>query len=155
MGVSPDFVHDAMAENVPSVYVELITFEAEGEPTGYMVLDPNPIVSRGNTYLPADAAFEAAKLTGQELSTASVTFSNVSRDLIGVLRQAHEKPTITAELICVDRPDVVEQTHGPYEAQDVTFTTSSIQIKLRATQVFDEQFPTYTYNPAQSPAVYA
>lgn len=155
MGVSPDFVHDAMAENVASVYVELITFAAEGETTGYMVLDPNPIDSRGNTYTPADASFEPAKLTGQELSTASVTFSNVSRDLIGVLRQAHEKPTITAELICVDRPDVVEQTRGPYEAQDVTFTTSSIQIKLRQTQVFDQAYPHFTYNPGQSPGVYA
>lgn len=148
-------VRNMIAENIGEVYVELITFSAQGEPTGYMVLDTQPITSRGNEYQPADVQFNPAKLTGQELSRASIVFSNVTRELVDELRQAHERPTITAELISTARPDTVVQTKGPYEVRSATFTTSAIKIDLSAAQVFDEQFPIYTFNPAQSPGVFA
>lgn len=148
-------VRDLMAENTSEPYVELLTFEAEGEDPGYMALNSVDITSRGRIYTAADVEYTPAKKTGQELSNARITISNVSRELIGIIRQAHEDPTITAELIAVSRPDIVVDADGPFDLFDITFTTASIQAQLGYTRFFDEQFPHGEYTPAYFPAIFA
>lgn len=149
-------VKELMGETTGQVYVELITFEATGEPPGYLAINNEDIVSRGKTYKAADIAFVPAKDTGDELSKASLVFSNVSRDLIDEIRQAHENPTITAELIAASRPDTVERHIGPLEVQSVTFTTNSIKAELGQNQnIFDEQYPYGSYIPSTFPGVFA
>lgn len=147
-------VRELMAENTGQVYVELLTFEAEGEEPGYMAVNTVDVISRGQIYTGADVSYTPRKQTGQELSNARITFSNVSRELIAALRQAHENPTITAELIALSRPDDVIETGGPLELLDVTFTTSAINAQLGYTQIFDEQYPYGEYTPAYFPAIF-
>jgi len=156
MPVSADFVKETMGENTGQAYIELITFEASGEPTGYLAINNEDVISRGNTYTAADISFEPAKRTGQELTKARIVFSNVSRDLIDEIRKAHVNPTVTAELVALSRPDVPEETLGPLEVSDVTFSTNAIKAELGQHQkIFDEQFPSGTYTPGWFPAVFS
>lgn len=143
-----------MAENIGEVYVELVTFEAEGEPTGYMAINTQNITSRGIVYYAADAHYEPPKKTGNELTNASIVFSNVSRDLIDGIRAAHEDPQITVELVAVSRPDNVVDSEGPIELENVSYTTSAIQAEAGYLRVFDEQFPSGLYLPTWFPGLF-
>lgn len=148
-------VADMMAENIGERYVELITFEAKGEPTGYLAVNDVDVTSRGRIYHAASVDFNPAKQTGQELSKANIVISNVTRELIDELRKAHEEPTITAELVALSRPDDVVEKNGPYEVHGATFTNNAIKIQLEATRIFDERFPSAQYLPSTTPGVFA
>lgn len=148
-------VRELLSQESGMVQVELLTLLAEGEAPGYMALSKEDVISRGLRYTATDLKFKPAQKNGEEAARAHVTFSNVSRELIAIIRDAHENPTVTAELIAASRPDHVIERAGPYELFNVSYTTNAIQADLGMQRVFDERFPHFTFNPAQSPAVHA
>lgn len=147
-------VADLMGENSGEAYIDLVTFRAEGEDTGYLALNTEDVVSRGRTYHAADMTYRPMRKSGDELSNATLTFSNVSRDLIAVIRQGFERPTIEVELIAASRPDHVEETSGELEVKRVTYDLHSITAEIGAPNIFDEAFPDGQYLPSTFPGVF-
>src|SRR5690625_1221584 len=108
--VSAEMVADEMGENSGEAYVGLVTFRAEGEDTGYLALNTEDVVSRGRTYHAADMTYRPMRKSGDELSNATLTFSNVSRDLIAVIRLGFERTTVVEEMIAASSPNHIEET---------------------------------------------
>lgn len=147
-------VREFMAETTGQTFVELFTLEAEGFPTGYMADHVDHVVSRGQTYTAVGITYNPADKSGKELSSPSITISNVTRDLVKEVRQDSE-PTIKVELVSLARPDVVEETAGPYEVAGTTYTVSGLRVELDVAKIFDEQFPYGSYIPSYFPAIFA
>src|SRR5690625_7274377 len=96
--VSAEMVADLMGENSGEAYIDLVTFRAEDEDTGYLALNTEDVVSRGRTYHAADMTYRQMRMSGDELSNATLTFSNVSRDLIAVIRYDFERQSVKVVL---------------------------------------------------------
>src|SRR5690625_7889998 len=103
------------------------------------------MVIRGRNYHSADMTYRPMRKSGDELSNATLTFSNVSRDLIAVIRQGFERPTVEVELIAAERPDHVEETSGEVEVNSVTYDLHSIAEEVDAPNVFVEAIPDVQY----------
>src|SRR5690625_7783278 len=97
--------------------------------------------------------YRPMRKSGDELSNATLTFSNGSRDLIAVIRQGFERPTVEVELIAASRPDHVEETSGELEVERVTYALHSITAGIGAPNIFAEAFPDAPSLPSTFPGV--
>lgn len=153
--VSAEMVADLMRENTKGTYVELVTFRAKGQPAGYMAINTEDVVSRGQTYRAVDfMGYKPMRKSGEELSSATMTFSNVSRELIAEIRQSFEEPTIEVELIEISRPDAIEETSGELDVFRATYGYHSITVEMGAPDIFNEQTPYGQFLPSTFPGVF-
>src|SRR5690625_6822178 len=136
--VSAEMVADLMGENSGEAYIDLVTFRAEGEDTGYLALNTEDVVSRGRTYHAADMTYRPMRKSGDELSNATLTFSNVSRDLIADIRQGFERPTVEVKLIAASRPDRVDEKSGEVEDKRATCALHSTTAEIGTTNIFEK-----------------
>src|SRR5690625_3844863 len=110
--VSAEMVADLMGENSGEAYIDLVTFRAEGEDTGYLALNTEDVVRRDRTDHAADMTYRRMRKSGDEQSNAALTLSKVPRRLIAVSRQRFERPPVEVELVAASRPDHVEEPSG-------------------------------------------
>jgi len=147
-------VADLLDESSGEAYIALATLIVDdGEPV-YLAENNEDIISRGNIYRAAYFNLRAPKRNGDELPAANITLSNVDRSLVEAIRTS-EKIEIIRELVAESRPDVVED--GPYNftLNEVQYDEAVINGTLGFENILDEKFPELTYNPADTPAVFA
>tara|TARA_Y100001951_G_scaffold77476_1_gene64804 strand:+ start:460 stop:921 length:462 start_codon:yes stop_codon:yes gene_type:complete len=147
-------VADLLDESSGEAYIALATLIVDDGDPVYLAENNVDIVSRGNIYRAAYFKLDAPKRNGDELPAANITLSNVDRSLIEAIRTS-EKIEIIRELVAESRPDVVED--GPYNfsLNEVQYDEALINGTLGFENILDEKFPELTYNPADTPAVFA
>ena len=141
-------------EGSAETYIALATITVDDGDPIYLAENNEDVTSRGNIYRAAYFKLNAPKRNGEELPAANITLSNVDRSLIEAIRTA-EKIDIVRELVALSRPDVVED--GPYHfsLNEVQYDEAIINGTLGFENILDEKFPELTYNPADTPAVFA
>src|SRR5690625_4200431 len=149
-----DTVRELMAETTGQAFIQLITIRADGFDTGYMAANTEDFVSRGRTYTGVEFEFTPPKRSGQELSKAKIRISNVSLELIELIRTVQGIPTLEEEIVAASRPDVVEVSSGELLLEDITYDVASINANLGYEKIFDELYPFARYTPNTFPAVF-
>tara|TARA_B100002049_G_C16076204_1_gene375095 strand:- start:1364 stop:1825 length:462 start_codon:yes stop_codon:yes gene_type:complete len=147
-------VADLLNESSGEAYIALATIIVDGGEPIYLAENDEDVISRGNVYKASYFQLTPPKRDGDELPASQITLSNVDRSLVEAIR-ASEEIEIIRELVAWSRPDVVED--GPYHftLNEVQYDETLINGALGFENILDDPFPELTYNPADTPAVFA
>lgn len=139
---NPDFIYENSAGNfIEPAYLFLLEINSSqlDEPL-YLVNNTEAIVSRGQEYTPFPFEVVLPPDDGQKPQNLKVVTYNVHPEMINLIRQTVEPPTVLLELVTSEDLDFVEKridfmtvVGSTYDALNVTFDLASSSIFARST----------------------
>jgi len=143
---------------VEDAFFWLLTFtESGGAPTVlYAVNNLESVDSRGNTYEAFPFEITLPPDDGQKPASLSLTFPNVGRDLMQLVREYSTDftPEVKLELVLSSAPDVVEKTIDFMRVADVTYDALAITFTLTSSSIFSRKTCTGTYSQVEFPGLF-
>lgn len=114
------------------------------------------VTSRGNVYTAFPFALTLPPEDGTKLQSLSLTFTNVGRDLMRLVREydASQRPQVKLELILASAPDVVEKTIDFLQMGNVNYDALAISFELLPANIFARKTCTGTYNQSEFPGMF-
>jgi len=164
--LSAAFKAALLAERSSETIAALITIEHDDldtplristDPTQRITTDPlvYGTVSRDETYyflpieeltLPEDA---------QDAPPAMrITFSNVSRDSITLLRSTTTPAKVTVEIVLASDPDQVETSFPDFDLTNADYDAAWVTLSLTLDALATEPFPAGSFTPASFPGLF-
>lgn len=119
------------------------------------VLDPKPITSRGNLFLPAPFEWISPEESREGLKPATLRLDNVESDIIEVLRLAagsENRPQVVAEFVFASAPDSVEMQWPSLLFMDARYD-DVIDISLNLPDMTTEPACRYRFSRAMYPGL--
>jgi len=143
--------------NVSEAFFWLLSFDdyIKEEPENLIRLravnNLEPVDSRGDTYDAFPFEITLPPDDGQKPQSLKLTFPNVGRELMELVREypAEFAPEVKLELVLSSAPDVVEKTIDFMRVADVTYDALSITFTLASSSVFARKTCTGTYNQSE------
>jgi hypothetical protein len=143
--------------NSDVAFLWLLTFKSyDGTPALRAVNNLEDVISREHVYTAFPFELTLPPDDGQKPTQLSLTFPNVGRELMALVRRysPERAPQITMELVLSSDPDVVEKkidflrvTSAEYDAMAITFT-------LNSTNIFGRKTCSAIYNQAEFPGMF-
>lgn len=118
-----------------------------------IVNDYSNIVSNGNTYTAFPFQISLPK-ESEEISRASVSFDNVSRELIDEIRSIETPPSISLSIILADSPDTIEVGPFNFILTNATYNQFTIQAELNFEDILNQNYPADTFTPQNHPGLF-
>lgn len=114
------------------------------------------VVSRGNTYEAFPFEVKLAPDDGQRIQGIQVTFPNVGRELMEVIREYSPEtpPGVLLELVLSDAPDTVEKQVDFLRVGSVDYDTLTATFNLIGDLTFGRKTSLPTYSQYEFPALF-
>jgi hypothetical protein len=112
------------------------------------------VTSRGDVFTAYPFHLVLTNDDGERAPEVSVSFDNVSQDLIKILREVHAPIKVTIELIWSDAPDVVEKEISHLRLVSISYTDETINAKLSVIDTLSLRFSGITYSPVTYPGLF-
>lgn len=144
-------------QNITDALLWLLTFY---DPAGGMYLravnNLEDVVSRKNTFTAFPFELTLPPDDGQKPQNVQLTFANVSRGLVPLIRQyeSGQAPTVLLELVLSSSPDTVEKRLDFLTVASCEFDALAVRFTLANTYIFNRKTMTATYNAEEFPGVY-
>ena len=154
--VSAAFWSAIASERTTEVFLMLLTIDHTYLPSPLRyVYNTTPIVSRGDTYAPTFFKFDGHD-EGEDgiLTGAKLTVEAIDRQLIAVLREIDEAPTVTTEIVLSSDPSAVEIGPFVFDIASFTYDVQSIQCDLEYRDVMGDEFPADAFTPENTPGLF-
>lgn len=113
----------------------------------YLVDNTEDIVSRGNTYLAFPMRIILPENDGESVRETSITFDNVSRELIKEMRKITTAITMTIETVLASDPDYVQISYADMKLKTITYNDKTITGKILFDSFLNVTLPSETYTP--------
>ena len=139
------------------VWVVLLEINHPAAPTEPIrfVVDPQPLTSNGNEYMPIAARLEFPDDVDGTRPSARVSIDNVGRSLMRIIEDTHgmRGATVTLSQIYRSRPDVVEQSIT-LDVQEINVTQTVFSMTLAFEAQMDAPSVPLTYRPSTKPSLF-
>jgi len=119
----------------------------------YVVNNRRNIVSRGNVYIAFPMTIEMPT-DSDDVPTARISISNVSRVICNALEGINTPPTLMIELVLASSPDTVERSWEDFELTDVSWDALRITGTIQHRRMWDELYPRYRTTPRDFPGLF-
>lgn len=148
MTLSAEAVQEISSEYTSTVWLTLITISHPdiGDPIR-VTSDNVDTVFNGNTFLPFPHSVTLPDDTEGQIPEAVLTFSNVTQEIISIIRQITTAPKVTIQVIRVTDSDIVlEREWLGLEWQETKYDINTITGKLGVENLATEEFPYETFD---------
>lgn len=152
--VSPNTVASLMAETTGEVFLELVTIEASGFETAYVVNNNEDVVSRNNTYIASNFTLPKPDEHEDQLPVSSLKIDNVDRRIVEIVRELTGTVNFTLELVTLSDPDTVEE--GPYRftLKSADYDALYVTATLGYENILSEVAKYGDYTPSDFPSIF-
>lgn len=156
MTLSNAGIASLLAQETGEVWLTLLTIRHADLPAPErLVLDLQPVVSRGETYLPASFDIRLPNQSGDAPPRVTLSLDNVDRRLIELLRTITEPPMIDIEIVLASDPDTVELSLPDFELKDVKYNKLAVTGTLGFEDFLAEPYPGATFTPGDFPGLFS
>jgi hypothetical protein len=153
--VSTTFRQAAMAQETGECPLLLLTIDHDSLDLPIRVVNNHAsITSRGETYLACAFKFTLPDDQDGQKPAAKLIVDNVDREIVNAVRSLASPPTITAEIVLADTPNVVEAGFYDFELKNVQYDAFEVSGDLSIENFFSDSFPYDTYNSSTYPGVF-
>lgn len=154
--VSAAFWSAIASERTSEVLLLLVTVDHPdlSEPLRH-VYNTEPVTSRGDVFEPTFFQFDGQD-EGEDgiLTGAQLTLEAVDRQIIEILREIDQAPTITTEIVLASNPDTVELGPFVFDVVSVTYNSQFVQCELEYRDVMTDEFPADSFTPENTPGLF-
>ena len=93
---------------------------------------------------------------GQKVMSFSITFPNVGRELMELVRQYEpsKRPRVRIDLILSDDPDTIEKTIDFMEVDSSTYNDLDVTFERTSSSIFARKTCSATYNQEEFPGLF-
>jgi len=148
--------------NIDEAFFWLLSFDdyIKEEPENLVRLravnNLEPIVSRGDTFEAFPFEITLPPDDGQKPASLKLTFPNVGRELMELVREfpAEDAPEVKLELVLSSDPDIVEKTIDFMQVADVVYDALSITFTLTSSSIFARKTCTGIYSQVEFPGLF-
>jgi len=114
------------------------------------------VTSNGHLYTAFPFELTLPPDDGQRPQSLSLTFPNVSQDLVHLIREYAPglNPSVKIQLILSSSPDTIEKTIDFLMVVNVTYDALTITFDLAPSSIFARKTMTATYNQAEFPGLF-
>jgi len=143
--------------NVDEVFLWLITFtDYENNDELYAVNNLEDVLSNGQLFTAFPFQLTLPPDDGQKPQSLSLTFPNVGRELMHLVREyeAGKTPKVKFDLILASAPDAIEKTIDFMEVGAVEYNVLDIKFNLISSSIFARKTCTGTYNQSEFPGLF-
>jgi len=114
------------------------------------------VVSRGDTFTAFPFELKLPPEDGQKPQSVSLSFVNVGRELMGLVREygVDLAPKVKLELVLSSDPDKVEKSIDFMSVANVQYDALGITFELSSSSVFARKTCTGTYNQVEFPGLF-
>lgn len=112
------------------------------------------VQSRGSNFifLPFEITLPAEEQDG--VPRIQVTFHDVTRQLIPIIRQINAALDVKIELVLSKTPDVVEVEFPGFLLSGTSYNQNTITAELTVESLVSEPFPAHTFTPSYFPGLF-
>lgn len=154
--ISPSALKEVLAQQSAEVFLVCMKIEDPSVSTIRVVHNTENLVRSDGTYLPFAFTIQLPDDVGDRLPSVSVSFENVSLEILRALRTVPGVPKVTVFVVTATTPEVIEV--GPLE-----FSLLSIQYNAQAVtgtlgfqeNILSKAVPEQTYTPTNSKGLFA
>ena len=152
------------AQQTEEVFIFLVTIDNENFTTPIRVASDSfellpdagvrGVLSRGEEYLymPFDISLPAQDESG--VAKANISIDNISREIVGHVRQATSALSITIEVVLASDVDSPEITVSDFRLDRVTYDSLTVSGDI-SVEYFDlEPFPSRRFTPSDFPGLF-
>lgn len=148
-------VRAVLSRETEKVFVCLMKIEHPDIDTIRICSDTAQVVRSDGTYLPYPFELILPHESETEIPRASVRLDNVSREIAHKLVAIQGKPKVTFMLVLADSPETVEYGPCEFRLADANWDHMVIGATLALYEdVFNQQVPSQTYLPSNSPGLF-
>lgn len=84
----------------------------------------------------------------------NITISDVTRELIPIIRQISSAPDVLIELVLASTPNTVEASFPGFKMGGISYNAETITAELTVESLAVEPFPQHTFTPAYFPGLF-
>ncbi|MEX2444510.1 MAG: DUF1833 family protein [Alkalispirochaeta sp.] len=154
--VSAAFWSAIASERTSEVFLLLVTVDHPqlGSPLRY-VYNTQPVTSRGDVFEPTFFRFDGQD-EGEDgiLTGAQLTLEAVDRQIIEILRQIDQAPSVTTEIVISSDPDSVEIGPFVFDVRSVAYNAQVVRCELEYRDVMSDEFPVDAFTPENTPGLF-
>ena len=119
-----------------------------------LVNNTENVVSNGETYIAYPFKVGLPKDKDRTAPSASLTISNVTRELSQLIRQISTPPAIDISIIRIDDLDAVEVSYPTFYLRNVKYDVLTISGELSVDDMMREPYPQRTFTPSEYPGMF-
>lgn len=157
--ISAEGLRDLFAQHTDSVMLALVSFY-EPDSTNYarVVNNTEAIEHNGASYIGLPFQLSLPSSSDEQVPQLTMTVDNVERTLVELLRSVDEPPSVSIEVIRVNRQGVTTSELGPMEfsllGTDITPESVILQIGY-ANDILNSPATGDIFNPGTAPAMFS
>lgn len=152
---TPNAVRSINSLETGNAFWFLVTIRHDDLPAPYyFVNNTTDVVSQGITYVGYPFELTLAVDDGTTMPAVSITFDNVDRELIELIRTLPSSPRLDLQLVLSNALDTVEMSLTDMELADVQFDLTSITGQLISGDLLNAPYPCDSYEPEQFPNLF-
>jgi len=142
------------AQETDRTFLLLATISGSGFTTFRVARNNENVLSNGNTFSAYPFAVFLPDERDDRPPEMNFAIDNVNRSITDALRAAPTAPVVRLEVVLATSPDTRE--YGPVDLtlRNVAFDGQLVTGTLTFEDVLNEQYPGYTFNPVDFPALF-
>lgn len=115
-----------------------------------------PVVRADGTYNPFPFAIALPTESEGDIPKVSLVIDNVDREITRQLSQLQGRPSVEFEVILASTPDTIEAGPFAFSLMNATYNALVVTGSLGFEEdILNQAFPAQSYDPLNSPALYA
>ena len=119
-----------------------------------LVNNTEDIVSRGETFIAFPMRIKLSDDDGEREKEVSISFSNVSQELIMELRKITTPADVTIEMVLASDLNTVQIEYGELKMRNVQYNSQTIDAKLYMDSFLTVSIPHEKYTPTIFPGLF-
>jgi len=149
MRLTPAQTKAAQAAETDEVFIILVEIHHPNFPTPfYMTENTETIVHGGNDYVSWPFKLILSYDDGEKLPEVFLTIANVDLELVRIIRETVEPPTMVIKMVTASEPDAVSLHLSGLTLRDVDYDAQLITWVLHADSLADSRYPADTISLA-------
>jgi hypothetical protein len=118
------------------------------------VNNTEPVVSRGQQFLPLWFQLELPDDTRERPAELTLRLDNIALDLVPEMRKLTTAPTLLVEIVSTRALDVVELEVRDLKMRDLRWDTQAIEFQCSWEDILNERFPAHSFAPIRYPGIF-
>lgn len=150
----PSTVEAAQALSTGTAFLYLLTLTPVGGNPIYFTNNNEKVVSRGIEFSPMMFDLTLPKDSSSEMPGVSISLDNVGLELVSLIRNLTEPPSMIVEVVTSTHPNDVELVINDLILKNVKWDAQTMTADLASDDVLNLAWPADTYTPIRFPGLF-
>lgn len=152
--LSNQLLAQMFGQNSDDPFLTLVRLSHPSFDTIYLVNNTVDILSQGNIYRAFPMKVTLPPDDGETSREASITFSNVTLELIDELRSITDPLNVEMEMILASAPDTVQYSVNDLKLRNIKYNAQEIQGTLYLDNFLNTEMTSEQYTPENYPGIF-